>query len=86
MLKTFMDNLRPIDDYCSEVSPIQGKAKRPGTVHSEKNGGEERRQSEDLITVYKHLKRGSQVNGARFISLVCSSRTKGETATLEVPL
>ena len=47
---------------------------------------EKRRPREDLITVYKYLKRGSQVNGSRLISVVCSSRTRGETAIQEVPL
>jgi len=47
---------------------------------------EKRRAREDLITVYKYLKCGSQVNGSRLISVVCSSRTRGETAIQEVPL
>lgn len=36
-----------------------------------------RRLRGDLITVYKYIKCGSQVDGARLFSVMCSSRTRG---------
>ena len=38
---------------------------------------EKRRLRGDLITVYKCLKCGSQMDGARFFSVVCSDRSRG---------
>ena len=52
------------------ISP-GGKFEKFGILHSGKD------LRGDLITVYKYIKCGSQVDGARLFSVMCSSRTRG---------
>lgn len=39
----------------------------------------------DLINIYKHVKDGNQVGGAKLFLLKCSDRTRTHTGILEVP-
>ena len=66
------------DDWGHGTPPIWRKTKRPGTLHS----GEEKTEG-GISSVYKYLKCGSKVDGARLLSVACSNRTRGNRQKLE---
>lgn len=64
------------DDSGPGAFPILGKDEIPGTIQSEEYRG-------DLITVYKYLMCGSQMNWAGLFSVMYSGRRRGNRQKMQ---